>query len=388
MTPRSDTALRRLFHVVNGGTPTSDDRNWGGGIHWATPVDLGRVHGRCLDGTDRTLSDAGLRSGSAAVPAGSLIVSTRAPIGYVAETTTLTAFNQGCKGLIPTTPLNTRFYRYVLVSMSSQLQTAGQGSTFVELSGDALAQQRVPRRRRAVQRAIADFLDTETARIDALITKKRRMIQLLEEWFVAQRSSLVLRGLHPIHGEARQPAAQGPWNTVALGVLIVLHRGFDLPVDARELGSVPVVSSGGISGTHSESMCDPPGIVTGRYGTIGEVFFVAEPFWPLNTTLFVSDFRGNDPRWVYHLLAALPLDFDAEKSAVTGINRNVIGALRCPRLPVEEQHKIAKALDACVEHRDRTVAPLRRQVELLQEHRQALITAAVTGELEVPGVAA
>ncbi|MCL4293998.1 MAG: restriction endonuclease subunit S, partial [Acidimicrobiia bacterium] len=164
--------LRRLFRVVNGGTPTSDEDNWGGGIQWATPVDLGRVHGGTLDGTDRTLSSIGLRTGSAAVPAGSLVISTRAPIGYVAEATTTTAFNQGCRGLVPTTSLDSRFYRYVVVAMTDQLQAAGQGSTFVELPGDALAEQRMPMPPVRLQRAIADFLDAETARIDALITKK------------------------------------------------------------------------------------------------------------------------------------------------------------------------------------------------------------------------
>ncbi len=180
MSARNIVQLRRLFRVVNGGTPTSDESNWGGGIHWATPVDLGRVHGRTLDGTGRTLSEVGLRSGSVAIPARSLIISTRAPIGYVAETATRTAFNQGCRGLVPARPLDTRFYRYVIVSMSSELQAAGQGSTFVELSGDALSQVRVPSPPIPVQRAIADFLDTETARIDALLTKKRRMIELIE----------------------------------------------------------------------------------------------------------------------------------------------------------------------------------------------------------------
>ena len=237
------------------------------------------------------------------------------------------------------------------------------------------------------QTRIADFLDTETARIDATIVKKRHMISLLAEHHRARRSTTILRGLDPVHGrnDCDLPC---PWRVVALGVLVGLHRGFDLPREEREPGSVPVVSSGGISGRHSTAMCTGPGVVTGRYGTIGEVFFVEEPYWPLNTTLFVSDFRGNHPRWVYHMLSALPLEYDAAKSAVTGINRNVIGGLRVPYVPVIEQRSIARTLDRASEQKDTVCRSLARQIELLKEHRQALVAAAVTGAVDIPGRAA
>jgi type I restriction enzyme S subunit len=134
--------------------------------------------------------------------------------------------------------------------------------------------------------------------------------------------------------------------------------------------------------------CEGPGVVTGRYGTIGEVYYVDGPYWPLNTTLYVSDFRGNHPRWVYYLLRSLPLDVDSAKSAVTGINRNVIGQLRVPKPPLSSQVEVARKLDDQRRLIDAVVDPLARQVDLLAEHRQALIIAAVTGEIQVPGMAA
>ncbi len=151
-----------------------------------------------------------------------------------------------------------------------------------------------------------------------------------------------------------------------------------------------MVSSGGTSGAHSTAMCDPPGVVTGRYGTIGQVYFLSEPYWPLNTTLFVSDFRGNDPRWVFHVLAALPPEYDVDKSAATGVNRNVLGALRVPRSPIGQQRAIAGRLDASAQKVERAILALEQQgqIDLLQERRQALITAAVTGEPEITGIAA
>lgn len=235
------------------------------------------------------------------------------------------------------------------------------------------------------QRVIADFLDRETARIDALITAKRRMIELLGVAMSAFRKHAVLGSVNPFSGDGSPSTAQPCAN---LGTLIALQRGHDLPTEVRRTGEIPVVSSGGVSGWHDTAACDPPGVVTGRYGTIGEVFFVDKPFWPLNTTLYVRDFRGNDPRWVFHLLRALPLDFDAEKSAVTGINRNVIGYLRVPVPRPDEQREIAVRVDRYADRVNALNERLTAQIDLLVEHRQALITAAVTGELDIQGVAA
>ncbi len=117
--------------------------------------------------------------------AGSLILSTRAPIGYIARTNREVAFNQGCKALVPITDIDARYYTYVLGSSTRQLQGLGQGSTFAELSNEALLGFAVPAPPLAAQRKIADFLDAETARIDALVAKERQLREALVERRVA-----------------------------------------------------------------------------------------------------------------------------------------------------------------------------------------------------------
>lgn len=77
----------------------------------------------------------------------------------------------------------------------------------------------------------------------------------------------------------------GNWKNGELGDFVTLKRGFDLPQQKREDGQVPIFSSSGITGTHSTAMVKAPGVITGRYGTIGEVFYAAKDFWPLNTTV-------------------------------------------------------------------------------------------------------
>ncbi len=79
------------------------------------------------------------------------------------------------------------------------------------------------------------------------------------------------------------------WTEKLLGDVITLQRGFDLPERERRAGSVPIVSSSGITGYHSAEKCIAPGVVTGRYGTLGEVFYIERAYWPLNTTLWVTN---------------------------------------------------------------------------------------------------
>src|SRR5690606_701651 len=105
------------------------------------------------------------------------------------------------------------------------------------------------------------------------------------------------------------------WKEVSLGEVIELKRGYDLPKDKRIPGSIPIVSSSGVSDFHAEAMVKGPGVVTGRYGTIGEVFFVNEDYWPLNTTLYVRDFKGNDPRFISYFLKTLDFQAYSDKGA-------------------------------------------------------------------------
>ena len=137
------------------------------------------------------------------------------------------------------------------------------------------------------------------------------------------------------------------WIETRLGHVIELKRGYDLPAAARKAGSVPVVSSSGITDYHSESKVPGPGVVTGRYGTIGRVFYIPGEYWPLNTALYVSDFRGNDPRFIGYLLARVNFSIYSDKSTVPGLNRNHLHQeiVRIPK-SVSEQRAIAHVLGA------------------------------------------
>ena len=114
----------------------------------------------------------------------------------------------------------------------------------------------------------------------------------------------------------------GKWQETTLGEVIELKRGYDLPKRERFPGAVPLVSSSGVTDYHAASKVAGPGVVTGRYGTLGEVFFVRDDFWPLNTTLYVRDFKSNDPRFISYFLKCIDFQPFSDKAAVPGLNRN------------------------------------------------------------------
>lgn len=135
------------------------------------------------------------------------------------------------------------------------------------------------------------------------------------------------------------------WKDCSLGDVVELKRGYDLPQKERLPGDVPLVSSSGVTDSHAKAMVKGPGVVTGRYGTLGQVFYVEQDFWPLNTTLYVRDFKGNDPRFVSYFLRDIDFFVYSDKAAVPGLNRNHLHQARV-RIPTDptEQRAIAHIL--------------------------------------------
>lgn len=240
------------------------------------------------------------------------------------------------------------------------------------------------------QRAIAAFLDRETARIDALIAKKQRLIELLQEKRAALISHAVTQGLNPAaprkdSGIPWLGQIPAHWKIMALKFAARFQRGHDLPAEERCDGRVPIVSSAGVTGLHDIAAAKGPGISTGRYGTIGKFTYVDCDYWPLNTTLFTVDTYENNVRflwWMLHILEPLFL-LHSKKSAVPGVDRNDLHPVRVALPPIGEQIEISEYLTQW----DQKYALLSEKVcsviDRLTEYRASLIAHAVTGKIDV-----
>ena len=301
------------------------------------------------------------------------------------------------------TASNLRWLFYVL--SSAGLDETSKDSAVPGLSRSDVYAMHLPCPSLSEQADIAEYLDRETARIDALISKQELLIERLDEYRTALITQTVARGLP---SEAAAAAGLDPapslkdsgvewlgevpehWQVAQLCRTVLFQRGHDLPVDDREPGVVPVVSSAGITGRHAEAAAGGPAIVTGRYGSIGDFYVVEGSFWPLNTTLYSIDLFGNDVMYVFFLLMSLKPLFlaNAEKSAVPGVDRNDIHDILVATPSRREQSAIAEYLDSQSMRIDALRAKAEVSIERLGEYRSALVSAAVTGKIDVREAAA
>lgn len=135
------------------------------------------------------------------------------------------------------------------------------------------------------------------------------------------------------------------WQERPLAEVVSLHRGYDLPTHDRSHGTVPVMGSFGVTGWHNIAKVPGPGVTVGRSGaSYGVVARTTQDYWPLNTCLYVEDFHGNDPNWVYFLLSQLDFKTYNSGSAQPSLNRNYIKHIRLRVPPLEEQKRIAGVL--------------------------------------------
>ena len=129
-----------------------------------------------------------------------------------------------------------------------------------------------------------------------------------------------------------------------LGDLITLQRGFDITRSEQTYGPYPVVSSSGITSYHHEYKTKGPGVVIGRKGTLGTAFYIDKDFWPHDTTLWVKDFKGNDPYYVYCLLSLLHLEQLDTGSANPTLNRNYAHQIPIREVSFDTQKNISKVI--------------------------------------------
>ncbi|BCD96268.1 restriction endonuclease subunit S [Marinagarivorans cellulosilyticus] len=148
-----------------------------------------------------------------------------------------------------------------------------------------------------------------------------------------------------------------------IGEQLTLQRGFDITKKQQIPGDVPVVSSGGIASYHNEAKVEGPGVVLGRKGTLGTVFFIEEDYWPHDTSLWVKDFKGNNPRFVYYFFKSITaiikkMDVGAANPA---LNRNHVH-------PMEVKWPVREVQDYIVE----VLAKLDDKIEVNSQTNQTL----------------
>jgi type I restriction enzyme, S subunit len=413
MTELKSVRTKSISKIVQGSTPDSSNPDyWNGEITWVTPADLGGLDSYVIQQSERLITEAGLNNcGTKLCPAGSLIVSTRAPIGHMGITTLATCTNQGCKTLIPKSNVDVRFLYYALYVKKSELNSLGSGSTFMELSADSLGTVRVSLPEKKQQNLIADFLDRETAKIDRLIEEKERLLQVLDERRQALITQAVTRGLDssvPMKDSGRPWLGDIPahWSVCPIKSICsinddVLDEKTDEDFEFRYIDIGSVNSRGQVLTVETLKFGSAPSrarrqlrqgdiiVSTVRTYLKAIAFIESEHSNSVASTGFAvlrakdivaPEFLGSLVRTNYFVSEVVSRSVGVSYPAITS---SEIGSIKVPLPPREEQDQISDHVSRINNGVNCQEEILKLTISKLKDRRSSLINEAVTGQLSI-----
>jgi len=411
------TSIGSICCTSSGGTPSRKNLNYyGGNIPW---LKSGELNDGNISQSEEFITEQGLNNSSAKInnPDTLLIALYGATVGKLGILTIAASTNQAICAITLPDELYTRFIFWYLKSIRRNLLNSRIGGAQPNISQQIIRNLEIPIPPLPEQHRIVAKIEELFTRLDAgvaALTKAKALLKryrqsvlkaavegrLTEEWRKENgeriESPSVL--LERIQAERKQrlgknykpprpidtsnlPELPDGWAWAPLINAAMLHRGYDLPVQNRINGIYPVVASSSIVGYHNKKMIDGPGVITGRSGTIGEVIYIDSDYWPLNTTLYVCDFNGNLPRFIYYLLKSIRLQKYLAGTGVPTLNRNIVHPTLVPLPPVSEQVIIANFLANYFSIIDESEQIIDAELKRSQSLRQSILKRAFAGKL-------
>lgn len=231
---------------------------------------------------------------------------------------------------------------------------------------------------RSIAQALSD-VDTLIAALNKIIVKKRNIKTATMQQLLTGKKRLpgFVKGQGYRHTEVG--VIPEDWDVTKLKDTAPLQRGFDLPTSQLKKNDYPVVYSNGVMNHHLDFMVTGPGVITGRSGTIGNVHYVSKNYWPHNTALWITDFKGNDPKYIYYLYKSVNLEQFGTGYSVPTLNRNDVHDRAVAIPQVEEQRAIATVLSDM----DAEIAALETRLTKTQAIKQGMMQALLTGRIRL-----
>ena len=404
-----EVPLGEFAEVVGGGTPsTKEPSYWGGDVAWITPKDLSRLEGRFVARGDRSITVEGLKASSAKVlPPGTLVVSSRAPIGYVAIAEEPLATNQGCRSLVfkDDEPM---FFYYVLKSSTEKLDALANGTTFKEISGTGMKRVSVPRPPLNQQKTIASVLGAFDNKIEqrrqTALEVERLAQTMFQAWFV---------NFDPVKaraaGETSFPSMPQPvfdalptcfvdsdlgplpegWHSGSLGEVIDIHDFRRVPLSRRERqrrkGPFRYYGATGIVDYVDDFLFDGRFVLVGEDGTVVSdqdgpvVQYVWGQFWVNNHAHVLTGASGISTEYLRLLLGSVNI-----RPFITGAVQPKLNQRNLRSVPVLAPPTYA--VDAFEEIIAPQFASLRQahdETRLLESMRDLLLPTLLSGKVRV-----
>ena len=226
------------------------------------------------------------------------------------------------------------------------------------------------------QKKIASILTS----VDEVIENTKKQIDKLQDLKKATMNELLTKGIgHTEFKDSELGRIPKSWSDGHFEQFITLQRGTDLPVQDRKEGNIPIYGSNGIVGFHNDYVISGEGVITGRSGSIGDVYYSEERCWTLNTTLYVKDFHGNLPKYIAYFLQFFDLKKFASGTGVPTLNRNDVHPQYIAFPQFEEQLRICKILN----HLDETIFQNIEKLKKTKSLKKSLMQDLLTGKVRV-----
>ena len=411
-----------MFSIYAGATPDSKNSEyWDGDIVWITPADY-KTTDKYISCGAKSLTKAGYNaSNTTIVPAGSIIVSKRAPIGTVSIAEVPLCTNQGCLSCVPNDDVDSSFAYYALSSMSDEMQVLGAGTTFKEISANAFANMKIPYFPLPEQHVIVRYLDAKCSSIDEAIERHKKIVEKLEEYRKALVTYIVTHGLNndaptknsgvrwidtvPAHwnvcrskyvfesgefgikvgpfGSALRGKmlGEGPYKVYNQAHLInndfTLSRHFVSAETFDELSSYKIEAGDilfSVMGTIGKCKHMPDGL---QQGIMDSHLIKARLNNKLIPAFFEYVYDKDNSNVVMNQLLYL-----SQGSIMSGLNSTIISNLYLPVPPVNEQKEIVLWLDERCGVIDNAITCQKELMKKLEEYRKSIIYNAVTGKID------
>lgn len=253
-------------------------------------------------------------------------------------------------------PIDKEYFVFAVKHKLAEMESKTHGATMKHIVKKDFDSTTIPYPEIEKQVRIAERLH----RISSLIEKQQEQLLLLDQ--LVKSRFIELFG-DPIKNTQHRP-------TTAFVNVVTMQRGFDLPVQDREQsGNIPVYGSNGVLDHHDQAKACNGGVITGRSGTIGKVFYTRGAYWPLNTTLFSVDTHENNIIYLAHLLRMFNLARFTEGTGVPTLNRNKFHSAPIIDVPIDEQNKFA----AFVEQTDKSKSAVQKGLQELEILKKSLM---------------
>jgi len=371
--------LGEVCDVMNGGTPkTGVSEYWDGNHRWITPAEMGKRLSPYVSDTERKITDLGLRDSSARMlPQNSVILSSRAPIGHLVINTEPMGTNQGCKGLIPRSQIETKFLYYYLSSIVDMLNSLGTGATFKELPGGKLKEVVIPVPSLAEQQRIVGLLDEAFEGLAVAKANAEKNLQNARALFESHLQSVFTQG--------------GPgWVETTLDKISTNLDSRRVPItkSVRSSGEYPYYGASGIVDYVADYIFEGDNLLVSEDGanllarSTPIAFSVSGRYW-INNHAHILHFENMaTQRFAEFYLESIKLDDYITGAAQPKLNQKALNSISIP-IPkaVEVQAKIVESVESLQEETSHLAAIYSRKLALLAALKKSLLHQAFSGAL-------